>query len=869
MIEENETPMMKQYLELKKQNPDSLLFFRLGDFFEMFYRDAEVASKILGVTLTSRSADKKIPMCGVPARAIDSYLDRLVKHGYKVALAEQVSDPKAAGLTDREIIRVVTPGTQLSDSIMSESENNYIVLIYELPAQIIFSGADVSTGECFFGNFDAVRNDSKTACNFLFDELFRLMPREILIVQKPTFEKNLLEFISQRLNNCAITRLDKITTNPEPRIVEHFDFQNRPDDFDSDSKIAIATLLDYLHEKLKTDLSHVSKLTRIDSSRGLLLDTASMRNLEILQNLRDGSKSGTLFSVLDFTRTAMGNRLLRRWLANPLLDVVEINRRLDSVEELVKDFSMRAKLREEFKGIQDFERLLTKIEVGSANARDMIGLKNSMQILPQIFETISTAKSSIIRKCHSSMVLFDDIADILENAIVDEPPISIREGGIIKDGYDKNLDEYRRMSHDSKSMLQDIEEREKNSTGIKSLKISYNRVFGYYIEIRNSSLNLVPKHYIRKQTLTNAERFITQELKDFESKILGAQEKIQILEYEIFSTIRNYIRERLGKIQQTAEIIATLDVISSLSEAAVNYNYVRPEIFSNEQGLIKIKDGRHPVVERVLNRDLFVPNDTKIDHSDCEIMLITGPNMAGKSTYMRQVALLVLMSQVGSFIPAASATITPVDRIFTRIGASDDLASGQSTFMVEMNEVSQILKYATKKSLVILDEVGRGTSTFDGMSIARAVLEYIDQKIHAKTLFATHYHELTKIAEGTIKNFYIAVKEKNGELTFLRRIIEGTADRSYGIHVARLAGIPKSVTRRAEEILNELESNRIVESKSEIKKSEPNLFETQSRLQENILREKILSLDVMTMTPIEAMNFLYKLQTEIKNEVGE
>ncbi|MBR1421311.1 MAG: DNA mismatch repair protein MutS [Selenomonadaceae bacterium] len=861
----SDTPMIKQYRALKSQNPDALLFFRLGDFFEMFYHDAEIGSQILGVTLTSRSkdADGKIPMCGVPVRAVEGYIDRLVKAGYKVAIVDQVSDPKASGLTDREIVRVVTPGTQISDSVLEDASNHYIVLIREIPARILFAGADVSTGECFYGSFDSVK-DSNSAFNSLCDELFRLSPREILIVQNPTFKSQLEEFSIQRLSNCALTSIDELSRDVESRIIEHFDSSNRPSQFmtDLDSCSAVATLLDYLHEKLRTDLSHVSKLRAIDASNGLILDTTSMRNLEILQNLRDGGKRGTLFAVLDFTKTAMGMRLLRRWLSNPLQDVVEINRRLDSVEELVKNFAFRSQLRDAFKEIHDFERILTKIEVGSANARDLISLKLSLKVLPKIYEVLEQTKSSLLRKCHEQMVLFTDLTDLLERAIIDEPPLSIREGGIIKEKYDGDLDDLRKLAHDSKSTLQGIEERERQSTGIKSLKIGYNRVFGYFIEIRSSSSDKVPNNYIRKQTLSNAERFITPELKEFETKILGAQEKIANVEYEIFSFLRSLIRGRLAQIQQTATVIATLDTLASFAEAATSYNYIRPEVLPGES--IRIKDGRHPVVERMLERDLFVPNDTKLDHSDCEIMLITGPNMAGKSTYMRQVALLVTMAQIGSFIPASSAKIAPVDRIFTRIGASDDLASGQSTFMVEMNEVSQILKYATKKSLVLLDEVGRGTSTFDGMSIARAVLEHIDRKIHAKTLFATHYHELTSLAGGKIKNFCIAVKERSGELTFLRRILEGAADRSYGIHVARLAGLPKSVTKRAEEILSELESNPQTPIERPKSDSIPTLFETKSKLQ-----QKILALDIMSMTPLEALNLLYNLQIEIKNEIGD
>ena len=570
----------------------------------------------------------------------------------------------------------------------------------------------------------------------------------------------------------------------------------------------------------------------------------------------------------------MGSRLLKQWLEAPLLSIVAIDRRLDAVQEMVEDFGLRGALADGLKDIRDFERLLTRIEVGTANARDLVALRLSLACLPGIRETLADVRAQLLRETTERVMTFDEVTELLARAIVDEPGISLREGGIIKDGYDAELDEYRRIAHDSKSMLQEIEEREKQETGIKSLKIGYNKVFGYYIEVRNSGADLVPDRYIRKQTLANAERYITEELKAFETKILGAQEKIVQIEYRLFTEVRERIKQELPGIQQTAHAIAVLDVLRSFAEAAVSYNYVRPQL--RPEGGISIKDGRHPLVERILTRDLFVPNDTELNHRDCEIMLITGPNMAGKSTYMRQVALLALMAQVGSFLPAREAVLSPVDRIFTRIGASDDLVSGQSTFMVEMNEVAQILKYATRDSLVILDEIGRGTSTFDGMSIARAVVEYIEKKIHAQTLFATHYHELTEMADDKIKNFCVAVKERGAQVAFLRRIVPGAADKSYGIHVARLAGLPKTVTKRAEALLAALEAKQEkVQAAETDGREETAAPPTQidaalgmGSLFGSTLREALCSLDIMTMTPLEALNELYRLQEQAKGEEG-
>ncbi len=862
------TPMMQQYQATKQQHPDEILFFRLGDFYEMFFEDAELAARELGLTLTSRSGNKdKAPMCGVPYHAAESYINKLIHKGYKVAIAEQIGDPKAKGLTKREVIKIVTPGTVLSESVLTDAANNYIALLYEQGERILLAGADISTGECFYGIYTG-----GSRLQTLFDELYRRQVSELLLAGELSFRKQLDAFVGLRLPQCTYTQIAGISAQVEDRLVEHFTADERPED--RAAQEAVATLLDYLHDTVMTDLSHISHLTYLDASENLVLDTYTLRNLEVTRNLRDGGKKDTLLDVLDFTETAMGSRLLKQWLEAPLLSIVAIDRRLDAVQEMVEDFGLRGALADGLKDIRDFERLLTRIEVGTANARDLVALRLSLACLPGIRETLADVRAQLLRETTERVMTFDEVTELLARAIVDEPGISLREGGIIKDGYDAELDEYRRIAHDSKSMLQEIEEREKQETGIKSLKIGYNKVFGYYIEVRNSGADLVPERYIRKQTLANAERYITEELKAFETKILGAQEKIVQIEYRLFTEVRERIKQELPGIQQTAHAIAVLDVLRSFAEAAVSYNYVRPQL--RPEGGISIKDGRHPLVERILTRDLFVPNDTELNHRDCEIMLITGPNMAGKSTYMRQVALLALMAQVGSFLPAREAVLSPVDRIFTRIGASDDLVSGQSTFMVEMNEVAQILKYATRDSLVILDEIGRGTSTFDGMSIARAVVEYIEKKIHAQTLFATHYHELTEMADDKIKNFCVAVKERGAQVAFLRRIVPGAADKSYGIHVARLAGLPKAVTKRAEALLAALEAKQEkVQAAEEGGREETAAPPAQDgaalgmgSLFGSTLREALCSLDIMTMTPLEALNELYRLQEQAKGEEG-
>lgn len=906
--------MMQQYQTVKNAHPDQILFFRLGDFYEMFLDDAILVSKELELTLTKRStAGDGIPMCGVPYHAAESYINKLVNKGYKVAICEQIGDPKAKGLTKREVIKIITPGTVMNESALTSSKNNYIALIYEENHTIYLAGADISTGECFYSIYDG-----PDRCQLLFDELYRLMMPELLLIKPFSYERELKNFLSLRLNNCLVNELTEITSQIEDLMLQHFDVHNRPD-----NKIAhkaIATLLEYLHETVKTDLTHLNKLTYLDSSKSLFIDTYTLRNLEITRNLRDGGKKDTLYDVLDFTKTAMGSRLLRKWLEYPLLSPKKINDRLDAVANLVSDFSLRNNLREQLKEIYDFERLLTRMEVGTANARDMNALKSSLYVLPAIKKSLAKATAKLLVNIHQKISTYDDLVVLIDKAIVEDPSFSIREGGFIKDGYNQELDEYRNIAKNSKRLLQQMEEDEKNKTGIKSLKIGYNKVFGYYIEVRHSSTEMVPENYIRKQTLANAERYITPELKEFETKILGAQEKIVQLEYNLFAELRDILKTKISSIQNTAHEIAILDVLVSLAQAGDEYNYIRPKLL--DDGTIHIKDGRHPLVERILNRDLFVPNDTHLDNAQNEIMIITGPNMAGKSTYMRQSALLTLMTQVGSFIPAREASISPVDKIFTRIGASDDLVSGQSTFMVEMNEVSHILKYATNKSLVILDEIGRGTSTYDGMSIARAVIEHIRDHIGAKTLFATHYHELTDLEDDVhVKNYCIAVKEKGSDVTFLRRIIRGSADKSYGIHVAKLAGLPQEVVKRAETILIDLENTAPTKEKTIISKdiSDENNIDTTLKqdiaitndtsqevnyLQDNqedtetvdyqekiptltanptkklkfmqvaemptlfgvSISTQLKELDLMSMTPLDAMNKLYELQQQAKQE---
>ncbi len=857
------TPMMEQYLEIKSKHSNEILFFRMGDFYEMFFTDAELASRELEITLTGRDGGqtKKVPMCGIPYHSADNYIARLINKGYKVAICEQVEDPKQAkGLVRREVIKIITPGTLIAENLLPSNNNNFLVALYEEEEILILTASDISTGECLWATFSGSQR-----LTTLYDHLFRLMPTEIVLSGTIDNIDKLNAFMSNRIPNCTHTNLivdDLQFANGLPK--KHFSSEDLPEQ--EIALTGISYLLYYLHQTVKTDLSHLNRLIKINSSEYLVIDSTSMRNLEVTRNVRDGGKKDTLLAVLDYTKTAMGGRLLKKWLEYPLLHPNHIIERQDAIAELLDKPTLRQTIHETLANIYDLERILTRIEVATANARDVVALQSSLAVLPEIKSALETVTTKFLKSL--ALDTHAEIVNLIGIAIVDNPPFSVREGGLIKPGYHAELDELHAIARNSKQFVQDIETREREATGIKSLKVGYNRVFGYYIEITHSHTASVPDSYIRKQTLTNAERYITPELKDFESKILGAQEKIVIIEYHLFSEVRDTIKSHIKNIQQTARQLAQLDAIISLSEVAFRHNYTRPQITQTHE--ITIKDGRHPIVERLLHQQLFVPNDTELNHHSNEIIVITGPNMAGKSTYMRQVALLVLMAQIGSYIPAREAIISPVDRIFTRVGASDDLSTGQSTFMVEMNEVAQILKHATKNSLVILDEIGRGTSTFDGMSIARSVIEYIKEKIKAKTLLATHYHELTELASHskTIKNYSVAVKERGNEVVFLRRIIPGGADKSYGIHVAQLAGLPKRAIERAQELLLELETHQPKPQTPTTNVVESAPLQPMS-LFTSALVDELLQLDVMTITPLEALNILYKLQKQAKQESGQ
>lgn len=860
------TPMIEQYREIKRQHPNEILFFRLGDFYEMFFEDAEIASRELEITLTGRDggADKRVPMCGVPYHAAETYLNKLLQKGFKVAICEQVEDPKEAkGIVKREVIKIVTPGTNLSENYLQDKLTNYLALLFESADEICLTYCDITTGECSYGVY---KGHSRYAN--ICDQLFKICPAELLLMGEYEDIQSIHSFISSRIPNCIITTLN----NYDIKEVESLPLKHFPDKtfLSESSKTAVGLLLYYLHNTVKSELTHINTLTENNNSDYLLLDAFSLRNLEITRNMRDGSKTGTLLSVLDFTRTAMGTRELKKWLEAPLASILKINQRLDAVEELVTNHFMRSQINEQLKEIYDIERILTRIDIGSANARDLVALRTSLKMLPEIKNILLSSNSLLIKEINSLLKSHSDIFSLLSDAIVDEPPFSVRDGGFIKTGYDTELDELRTISTDSKAWINNFEAELRQTTNIKNLKVGFNKVFGYYIEVTKANIENVPDYFVRKQTLVNAERYITPELKEFETKILGAQEKIVNLEYHLFTKIREQVKNSLTELQLSAKQLAVLDALQSLAEAAVKHNYVRPQLVTT--GEITIKEGRHPVVERLLYRELFVPNDTYMNQTDREMIIITGPNMAGKSTYMRQVALLVLMAQAGSFLPARQAVISPVDRIFTRVGASDDLATGQSTFMVEMNEVSHILKNATGNSLIVLDEIGRGTSTYDGMSIARAVVEYILQKIKAKTLFATHYHELT-VLENEFKgvvNASVAVKEKGNDVVFLRRIVAGGADKSYGVHVAKLAGLPRRVIERAQEILADMEqtTKTTVNEKPEKQIAATKNQESTINLFACSLTAQLLNIDIMSMTPIEALNTLYKLQEQARQEAG-
>ena len=858
------SPMMKQYFKIKEENKDSIVFFRLGDFYEMFYDDAKIASKELELTLTGRDCgqEERAPMCGVPFHSCEGYIARLVAKGYKVAICEQTENPATAkGLVKRDIIRVITPGTVMEQSMLDESKNNYISCMYSKDKIIGLCFCDISTGELY-----ATEITGKDSINILASQLSSYNPREILfggdivkIKSLPTFIKTKLSAGVEMLED---DRFDIAISNTS--VKEQF---GNEADVLNDKPVLISTigaLLSYLKDTQKSGLERINHIELYSESQYMRLDYNTQRNLELTQTMLSKEKRGSLLWVLDKTKTAMGKRLIRSWLEHPLMNITTINNRQSSVEELVNDNMLRLEITDALSGVFDIERLMTKIVYGSANARDLRSLCSAIQSFPKVSELTSNCNASYLKYINKNIDLLEDIYTLIDNSIVDEPPFTVREGGMIKKGYSEELDIVSGDMNDSNQILAQIEAEQRELTGIPKLKVGYNRVFGYYIEVSNSYKNLVPETYIRKQTLTNCERFITQDLKEIEARILGAKDKSVAIEFSIFESIRLTVADNLERIQNTAKAIATLDVFTSLANVASDNRYIRPDI--SHSTVIRIKDSRHPVVEALLKDTPFVPNDVFLDSSSERVAIITGPNMAGKSTYMRQVALIVLMAQMGSFVPASSAEIGIVDSIFTRVGASDDLASGQSTFMVEMNEVANIVKTATSRSLLILDEIGRGTSTFDGMSIARAVLEFCadKKKLGAKTLFATHYHELTvmeTLLDG-VKNYNIAVKKRGDDITFLRRIVPGGADDSYGIEVAKLAGIPNSIISRAKEILSELESGK-TETVREVKPAQDDMQLSLMSVANSPVVDKLESIDLNTLTPIEAMNLLYELKNMI------
>lgn len=873
------SPMMQHYLETKKEYKDCILFYRLGDFYEMFFEDAKTVSRELELTLTGKECglEERAPMCGVPYHAVDGYLNRLVEKGYKVAIAEQMEDPKQAkGLVRREVVRIVTPGTNVSEQALDESKNNYLMCVVCLDRTFGIATADVSTGDFLVTEVDSVRA--------LGDEIHKFMPAE-MICNEALFVSGMdTEELQQRLR-IPISSLTNSFFSDETCVMglrEHFHVASLEalglTDYPS-GIIAAGALLAYLHETQKTGLQHLTHIVPYRPGKFMVLDTSTRRNLELLETLREKQKRGTLLWVLDKTRTAMGARTLRTFLEQPLIDRKEILHRQEAVAELFDDMVLREELREYLGPIYDLERLIGRISYRSANPRDLISFKNSLRMLPHIKTILKDRAARLLQELYEQLDELTDLADLIESAIIEDPPIMIREGGIIREGYSEEADHLRRAKTEGKEWLAQLEAEERERTGIKNLRIKFNKVFGYYLEVTNSFKNMVPDDYIRKQTLTNAERYTTARLKELEEIILGAEDKLFALEYELFCEVREKAAAEVVRVQASAKAIGMLDVLTSLAYVADKNHYVRPYI--NEKGLIEIRGGRHPVVEQMMRDDLFIANDTILDNKKNRVSIITGPNMAGKSTYMRQTALIVLMAQIGSFVPAESANIGICDRIFTRVGASDDLASGQSTFMVEMTEVANILRNATKNSLLILDEIGRGTSTFDGMSIAWAVVEYVSnpKTLGAKTLFATHYHELTEL-EGSlpgVNNYCIAVKEQGDEIVFLRKIIRGGADKSYGIQVAKLAGVPEPVISRAKVLVEELtaaditvRARQIAESSApaavprpdDVDMNQMTLFET---VRDDDILEEIQSLELGNMTPIDALNTLYRLQMKLKN----
>ena len=876
------SPMMAQYMETKKQYHDCILFYRLGDFYEMFFDDALTASKELEITLTGKECglEERAPMCGVPYHAVDSYLSRLVQKGYKVAIAEQMEDPKLAkGLVKREVIRVVTPGTITSAQALDETKNNYLMGIVYLADKMGVSVVDNTTGDFLVTEVSTDRA--------LFDEINKFSPAEVICNDAFSMSGISLEDLKDRYH-FTVSTLDSHFFQDEScrkLLREHFKVGSLEGlglgDYDC-GVIAAGAVLQYLYETQKSTLDHLTTIVPYATGNYMVLDSSTRRNLELLETMREKQKRGSLLWVLDKTRTAMGARLLRAWIEQPLIRKEEILKRQNAIEELNLNYISREELGEYLNPVYDLERLIGRISYKTANPRDLLAFRNSIAMVPHIKQLLGEFTSDALKELTKELDPLEDLNDLISRAIVEEPPITVREGGMIKDGYNEEADRLRHAKTEGKTWLAELEARERDSTGIKNLKVKYNKVFGYYFEVTNSFKDLVPEYFIRKQTLTNAERYTTDELKNLEDVIMGAEDKLFSLEYDLFCEVRDAIAAEVVRIQKTARAIAAVDVFVSLSTVATRNNYVKPQI--NEKGSIQIKGGRHPVVEKMMRDDMFVSNDTTLDNSKNRISIITGPNMAGKSTYMRQTALIVLMAQIGSFVPADQANIGICDRIFTRVGASDDLASGQSTFMVEMTEVSNIHRNATRNSLLILDEIGRGTSTFDGLSIAWAVVEHISNTrlLGAKTLFATHYHELTEL-EGLmsgVTNYCIAVKEQGDDIVFLRKIVKGGADKSYGIQVAKLAGVPDSVINRAKELVEQLVDSDLaartreiaegsapaghkpVPKPDDVEMSQLTLFDT---VREDDIIEELKNLELGNMTPIDALNTLYRMQTKLKN----
>ena len=864
------TPMMKQYFAVKDNYQDAILFYRLGDFYEMFFQDAITASQELDLTLTGRDCGQaeRAPMCGVPFHSADGYIAKLVSRGYKVAICEQLENPaEAKGVVKRDVIRVITPGTVCDGDMLEEGKNNFLACVYAVNTEASVCFADLSTGQVFLTEISG--NDIEIQIE---NELGKYLPSELIVNNGYTKNRAFMGFVKNRIG-CVVNVAEDTEFDFEEcknTVLSHFRVNDISQLFDSKYTFAVSSLgvtLDYMRSTQKKSADNITDAEFYLSEEYMSLNLSTRRNLELTETMRNGSKKGSLLSVIDKTRTAMGKRLMRSWVDRPLISLPQIMSRHTAVEELCSDSAVLEEIRDLLRNVKDMERLMTRVVYSTANARVLRTLSESFACLPNIKSLAELFKSSAMREIFSDIDELLDVRELIENAIVDEPPFSVREGGMIREGYNGEIDELRDIMDNGKGIIADIELREQESTGIKKLRISYNRVFGYYIEVLNTYKELVPEHYIRKQTLSNCERYITGELKELEGKILGAKDRSIALEHELFVQIRDIVAQNYTRIQKTANAVSKLDVLCSFANVALSNNYVRPEM--TDKDVIDIKEGRHPVVESISGSALFVPNDTLLDCSDNRLAIITGPNMAGKSTYMRQVALISLMAQIGSFVPAASATMCIVDNIFTRIGASDDLASGQSTFMVEMSEVAEILKNATKKSLIIFDEIGRGTSTFDGMSIARAVLEYAadTKKLGAKTLFATHYHELTDIENQLdgIKNYNIAVKKRGDDITFLRRIVRGSADDSYGIEVSKLAGVPDSVIQRAKEVLKSLESGTqvTVKTKKTTVQDSTDQFSMFSMGESEIVT-RLKELDINTLTPIEAMSTLYELINEAK-----